>query len=306
MSKGHTAVNEFLEKKARYADFFNCNLFQGKQIILPEELEVVKGESDILVEDKEEETREVHRYRDIVMRWKKAIYLVVLACETQSEVHYAMPVRKMMYDSLSYKDQMKKIWEMHEMNNEVKQLSNAEYLSRFGKDDKLIPVITAVFYYGTKEWDGSVDLYGMFADNEFLENEVMRKYIPNYWINLINAESVEDIECFQTDLKEIFGMMKCRKDEQALIDYMHANEDYFRHVDSETYRAIGELLQSKQILEREVSKEEGGERDMCKALEDLYQHGKDEKLREQVEKKVKKGLSVPEIADMLEEKQEII
>ena len=36
---------------------------------------------------------------------------------------------------------------------------------------------------------------------------------------------------------------------------MRANENYFRHVDNETYRAIGELLQSKKILEVEVNKE---------------------------------------------------
>lgn len=148
---------------------------------------------------------------------------------------------------------------------------------------------------------------GHTAENEFLEHDVIQKYIPNYWINLIDAESVEDIECFQTDLREIFCMMKCRKDEQALIDYMHANEDYFRQVDSGTYRAIGELLQSKQILENEVSQgDKEDERDMCKALDDLYQHGKDDKLRELVEKKVKKGLSVPEIAEMLEERDDKI
>lgn len=307
MSKGHTAVNQFLENKTRYADFFNGNFFQGKQIVLPEELEVIKGESDILVEDKEENAKEVHRYRDVIMRWKKAIYFVILACETQSEIHYAMPVRKMLYDSLSYVEQTKEIWESHQINQEQEKMSNAEYLSRFKKDDKLVPVITAVFYYGTKEWDGSVDLYGMFPENDFLENDVMRKYIPNYWINLINADSVEDIECFQTDLKEIFGMMKCRKDERALVDYMNANEDYFRHVDGETYRAIGELLQSKQILEKSVSKEETEcEKDMCKALEDLYQHGKDDKLAEQVEKKLEKGFEISQIAEMLEEDEDTI
>ena len=307
MSKGHTAVNEFLENKVRYAVFFNGSLFQGRQMILPEELELVKGESDILVEDKEENVKEVHRYRDIVMRWKKGLYLVVLACETQSEVHYAMPVRKMMYDSLSYVEQAKRIWEEHQRDSDGKKISNAEFLSKFCKDDKLIPVITAVFYYGTTEWDGSVDLYGMFAENEFLEHDVMRKYIPNYWINLIDAEWGEDIECFQSDLKEIFGMMKYRKDEQALMDYMHANEDYFRHVDSETYRAIGELLQSKQILESEVSKEtKEEEQDMCKALEDLYQHGKDDKLREQVKKKLAKKCSAEQMAEALEESVETI
>ena len=88
---------------------------------------------------------------------------------------------------------------------------------------------------------------------------------------------------------------------------MRANENYFRHVDNETYRAIGELLQSKKILEVEVNKEnmEGGQ-DMCKALEDMCQHAVERKLREQVEKKVKKGCSVAEIADMLEEDMAVI
>lgn len=58
--------------------------------------------------------------------------------------------------------------------------------------------------------------------------------------------------------------------------------------------------------------------DMCKALTELIadgkqegreegkQLGKDEKLRELVVKKVKKGLSVSEIADVLEEDEETI
>ena len=49
---------------------------------------------------------------------------------------------------------------------------------------------------------------------------------------------------------------------------------------------------------------------MCSGLKALIEEGreegKDEKLREQVEKKVKKGLSVTEIADMLEESVETI
>lgn len=111
MRNGHTAVNEFLEKKERFADFFNGNLFQGQQIVLPEELEIIKGESDILVEDKNLKTKKIQRYRDIVMRWKKEIYLAILACETQSKVHYAMPIRRMVYDGLAYVGQAKEMWE---------------------------------------------------------------------------------------------------------------------------------------------------------------------------------------------------
>lgn len=44
----------------------------------------------------------------------------------------------------------------------------------------------------------------------------------------------------------------------------------------------------------------------CKGKQEGKTLGKNEKLREQVEKKVKKGLSIPEIADMLEESEETI
>ena len=67
------------------------------------------------------------------------------------------------------------------------------------------------------------------------------------------------------------------------------------------------MLQSKQILESEVSKvEKEEEKDMCKALEDLYQHGKDDKLIEQVKKKLAKKCSAKQMAEALEESVETI
>lgn len=290
MSNGHTAVNEFLGGKVRFADFFNGNLFQGRQIVLPEDLEVVKGESDILVEDKNKKEKNVHRYRDIIMRWKKGTYLVLLACETQSQIHYAMPIRGMLYDSLSYVEQAKNIEETHQIKNQEK-VSPGEYLSRFHKDDKLMPVVTVVFYYGTKKWDGSTDLYGLFSDEEVLQDGILQKYVPNYWINLVNAESVEDIEYFRTDLKEIFGMMKYRNDKLGLLNFVRENKEYFGSVDSQTYRVIGELLQSKKIMNEEIKiKETEEKKDMCKALDELYQDGVNEGIHRGIHQGIHQGI----------------
>ena len=82
------------------------------------------------------------------------------------------------------------------------------------------------------------------------------------------------------------------------------------------YTNATELIEAKEYYEKE------GAVDMCKALTELIadgkqegreegreegkQLGKDEKLRELVVKKVKKGLSVSEIADVLEEDEEAI
>lgn len=190
-------------------------------------------------------------------------------------------------------------------------MSDSEYLSRFRKKDKLVPVITLVFHYGTDRWDGSTDLYGMFPEHFLSQKDIIEKYIPNYWINLVEADNIENVERFQTDLREIFGMMKCRKNQETLVQYMQEHGEYFRHVDSETYYAIGALLQSKRILDKEVKRgKTEGEMDMCKALEDLYQDGcekgRADARAELIEKKLKRGDSIEKIADDLMEDVETI
>ncbi|HIS07515.1 MAG TPA: hypothetical protein IAC99_07595 [Candidatus Choladocola avistercoris] len=49
-----------------------------------------------------------------------------------------------------------------------------------------------------------------------------------------------------------------------------------------------------------------GEMDMCKALEDIYEDGKIEKLKELISKKLQKGKSLETIAEELEESVETI
>lgn len=40
------------------------------------------------------------------MRWKSKAELAILAVENQERIHYAMPVRTMIYDGLSYAGQI--------------------------------------------------------------------------------------------------------------------------------------------------------------------------------------------------------
>ena len=51
---------------------------------------------------------------DIVKRWRGGTDLAVLACESQARIHYAMPVRNMLYDSLTYTEQIRQVWKLHE------------------------------------------------------------------------------------------------------------------------------------------------------------------------------------------------
>lgn len=251
------------------------------------------------------------------MNWKCKANLAVFACENQSKVHYAMPVRMMIYDGLTYADQIKQIWEKHHEEGSVDTLNDEEWLSHFGKDDSLVPVIPLVFYYGSKEWQASTSLHEMFQLPKALEeSEIVEIFIANYKINLIDAGNMKHIERFQTDLQVLFKMLKCRGEKEELLNYMNKNREYFTRMDRETFQAFGEFLQAGALLQKAIpeSSQDGGKIDMCKALQDLYddgveqgiEQGIEQKLQEQVSKKLAKGKSVEVIADELEETTEHI
>ena len=106
------------------------------------------------------------------------------------------------------------------------------------------------------------------------DQELLREYVPNYRINLVDAGNLEHLERFQSDLQEILGMLKCRGNKKELLDYMNKREEYFRNVDEETYQVMREFLHSEKMLKENVERIEGKETvDMCKALDELYNDG---------------------------------
>ena len=311
MGKGNAAVREWMSNPVRFSDLYNGIVFRGKQVVLPEELESAEGETDILLEDKEQKVQEIHRYRDIVMRWKKGALLVLLACENQEKVHYAMTVRNMLYDSLSYVGQIQQLWKERE-KEEKQKMTAPEFLSKWKKDDRLVPVITLVFYYDTEQWDGSTDLHGMLQWGDGEENqELLREYVPNYRINLVDAGNLEHLERFQSDLQEILGMLKCRGNKKELLDYMNKREEYFRNVDEETYQVMREFLHSQKMLKEKVERMEGKETvDMCKALDELYNDGIEQgiecgMIRGTIETLKEFGVSMEEAIERIMNKFEI-
>ena len=319
MGKSAAIAKQWLGKPTRVAALFNGAVFAGEQVVKPEELEPSDGENHGLIVDKNEKSKEIHKFRDITMRWKQGVTLMILAIENQKKTHYGMPVRVMNYDGQSYEEQMKLLWDSLS-KEEKKACTHEEFVSEFRKKDRIYPVITLVFYYGTEEWDGSLDLYDMFQFGEELrDREELREYIPNYKINLIDAARLENLERFGEELQEIFGLLKCRGDKNAILAYADEHKEYFQHMDRETGLMVGEFLQSESIVKKMKSdSEKGDEMNMCKALEDLYndgvergreqgiEQGERQKLKSMVEKKVQKGFSVEEIVDMLEEEIELI
>ena len=321
MGKADVNVNIWLSEKKRFANLFNGVIYGGRQVILPEDLEEVNPVSSVSVKNRTGKTKNMKKYRDIIMKWRNQATFVLLANESQDMVHYAMPHKVMLYDGMDYETQIRNNWknfnDRRKQNKKTGQplehLTAGEYLSRFRKKDRLIPIISLVFYYGSEPWDGPVDLYDMFQlEGTKEENKILEKYLPNYKINLVDAERLEDVEKFSDDLQVILTMLRYRDSKEELTDYINENKKFFQNVDYETSQAMKAFLNMKQIPGEAEHKEE--RIDMCKAIQEMYddgvkdgiQKGKIELLKEQIQRKLKKEKTPAQIAEELEESVEVI
>lgn len=313
MGKADINVNIWLSEKKRFANLFNGILYKGKQVILPEDLEEISPVASVSVKNRAGKTQNLKKYRDIIMKWKNHTMLVLLANESQDQIHYAMPQKVMIYDGMDYEEQIRNHWKQlmeqrklaQKSGQPLEHLTAAEYLSHFRKSDQLTPIISLVFYYGSDPWDGPLDLYDMFRlEGTEEEKAVLKKYLPNYKINLIDAERMRDseIKCFSDDLQVILSMLKYRHKKSELNEYINKNNTYFQNVDYETSQVIKTFLNLKHVPGEAEGKETVN---MCEAIQEMYddgvKDGMEKKLIELISKKLKKGNSAKEIADMLEE-----
>ncbi len=180
--KPDTVLKNYWRNNDRFADFFNAVLFEGRQVIKPEELEDIDTEESSILEHREF-TESIQTSRDNIKIQKKStaygIELVMLGMESQEHIHYAMPMRVMGYDYSVYKKQ-------YDINADkckgVKDLNGDEFLSGMRKTDKFTAVITVVVYYGEKPWDGARSLHEMLNIPE-----EMKKYVNDYRMILVEA-----------------------------------------------------------------------------------------------------------------------
>ena len=287
---GADAVTKaYIRKNEVFADAFNYFMYNGEQKILPEQLrELDTTEIAILLNEKDtkdnkdkeaSELKTVQKYRDLmktatIMEDGEAAY-VLLGIENQTEVHYAMPVRNMLYDAMQYNQQVADIAATYkkEKGSKIQQkrkMSNGEFLSGFHKDDKLIPVITLVLFFNAKAWDGPRSLLDMMD----ISNSVVRDMVVDYPLHLIEPMGIldKDLEKFSSSLREVIGCIKYSNDKHKLTAFIHDNPRM--NMEIEAARVI-ETITSVIIDGREV--DNMGNVNMCKAIEDMIQDVVDEK-----------------------------
>uniref|UniRef100_UPI003AF0BA3D transposase n=1 Tax=Agathobacter sp. TaxID=2021311 RepID=UPI003AF0BA3D len=196
------------------------------------------------------------------------MYVILIGAEAQTDIHYAMPVKTMIYDALNYGEQVNEAKKRHRKNTAYR--SSDEFLSGFTLDDKLTPVITITLYLGTTQWDGPRSLAEMMPQMD----ERILPFINDYRINLLNPLEITDFSKFETGLRPLFELLKNASDEEKLNDLITKDETFTR-VDVETVAAIN-LFVGTDIKYDE--KEEVV--NMCKAWDDHKKLGIQEGIQQ--------------------------
>ena len=254
-----------------FADAFNYLLYDGEQVIKPDELQELDT-IELTVPYGNNARVPAQKYRDLMKMWnammdENAIY-VILGAELQDRVHYGMPVKDGLYDMLGYSKQIAEIKRSYRKdaakegeitvdNGVVKiKLTSEEFLSGIRKEDKLIPIITAVVYLGEDPWDGPRSLFEMLD----IRDKRLIPFLNNYKLNLISPADMEEDE-FEKFRTELGYVMKLIKHQSEDADELIIREGH-RKISAETAHFLNAAM--KLNLEYEV---EPGGVDMCKAME---------------------------------------
>lgn len=243
MNRFDTVSNRFWYDPARFASFMNANLYAGKDIIQPDDLVSVNRRYD-------------HYTRDVIMEWTTDKQEMYLAIENQLVEDLTMPYRNAMYDMKSYESQIRRLKRNH---RETRDLEDPlETISRIKKEDRLIPCITFVIYYGKEEWKHHKSLKDMFGYKQINDANILESRM-----NLVQICKDDPRRYRNRDIQICIGIAQLmfQKDLETI------KKRYRQKIDKEVVMMICALTGSRR-LELIISKEEGDEIDMCKAIEE--------------------------------------
>ena len=313
MGQKDITTKDYMKENTVFADAFNKFIYKGEQVIKPENLKPLDTDITAIPYGADGAGVPTQRYRDVLksataMEDENGVYLL-LGIESQAEVHHAMPVRNMVYDALQYAAQVEEAARSHrearkagDPKEVAKKPDKGEYLSGFYKEDRLIPVITLVVYFGAGEWQGPMSLHEMLAVQE---PEIL-SLVSDYKLNLIAPEhmSDEEIDQFQTSLREVMLFIKHSKDRTKLNE-MVQKDDRFKNMDRSAARVVSSVTGVEFNEDNEEEKV-----DMCQALKEMMEEAANEAAQETAKRMLNKGrFSYEEIAELtsltLEEVQEL-
>ena len=224
-----SACRTFLSNDVSFASFINAVVFEGEQLIRPENLVRYENDTAFIINDSKR-IEDKKRRRDIVVKSDINGIYCILGVEHQSSVDQAMVVRCAIYEMLEY----------------LKQLENKEY-------KRLVPQIMVAFYTGTKKWNVPVKLSDYFEIPEEL-----KKYFNDWKTILVDVKEMDTSKIKDEQTRYFIEAI------QAMYKGSYEDLKRLKRMKKENflYAAIitGSIDQVENVLE-------GDEMDMCEGME---------------------------------------
>ena len=225
MSIQDTATKQYVSEVEVFADVFNYLIYDGEQVIKPEQLTDMDTTQYVIPyhEDEKGKPEAAQKYRDtlktLAVKTDDRYTYLVLGIENQSHVHYAMPVRNMLYDAMQLEKQVRDLASQH--RKEGKNGTSEEYLSGMKKEDRLSPVITLVINFGGKKWDAPLSLREMYGE----QPEKVLPFIQDYRVFMIDPMEMSDndLQKLNSSLREVLAYIKYQRDKARMEKLL--NED---------------------------------------------------------------------------------
>ena len=264
MGKNDVALGAYFSDPQIFADLFNAWMYGGKQVIDPGSLMTEDS-----VQPRPEYARPYKHVRDVVKMYQKdGVQLVLLGIEHQEQIDYSAPVRIMQFDGADYQNQVRRTEEENR-----KRLGLKTGLPAFFREDRIVPVITLILYFGEEEWDRPVRLHDMLA---FPKGDTrIKMLVPDYPIHVIsvrrNGSAGMDISLLHTELRQVFGFLQHQEDKEGLKRYVEENRAVFSQLSSNAALFLAASAHETRLLKGLNRKEE--HYDMCRALDEWYADG---------------------------------
>ena len=265
MSLQDTVTKQYVSDPKVFADAFNYLIYDGEQVIRPEQLTDLDATQFAIPyrEDEEGKPEATQKYRDVLktlaVKTDEYCTYLVLGIENQTNVHYAMPVRNMLYDAMQYEKQVRQLAAAHRKKHDA--ATSDEYLSGMNREDKITPVITLVINFGSKKWDGPIRLHEMFSE----QPEHILRLIPDYQVLLIDPMSMADTDLgrLNSSLREVLSYIKYQHDQEQMQRLLQEDNRF-----SELERNAALVIQATTKTELNI-KPNAEVVDMCEAIQQM-------------------------------------
>ena len=172
-----------------------------------------------------------------------------------------MPYRILQYDCLVYKDQMDTLEKEHRKKKDLR--SSEEFLSGIKEEDKLIPCITIVIYYGTRPWQTNFCMKDMFDVKDV-------EHLNEYKMNLLEVHS--DTHRYKDkELDLVFSITR---------DILNANFNTIRNkykqgIPKQVALVIASMAKDEELYQQ-IKEEEKEVIAMCESLDRMREEASNE------------------------------